>query len=156
MATVLEGSLLAEGLTVGVVVSRFNEFLTSRLVEGARDAFVRHGGDERKLTVAWVPGSFEIPLVAKRLAASGKFDAVVALGCVIRGATDHFDYVVSEAAKGIAQASLETGVPVIFGIITAESLEHAIERAGTKQGNNGAKAMLAAIEMANLMKKIKG
>ena len=154
MAIKLEGDLLARDARIAVVVSRFNDFITARLVEGAVDAYARHGGDAEKLTIADVPGSVEIPVVALRLAKSGKFDALVCLGAIIRGATDHYDYVAAEAAKGIAQVGLSTGVPAIFGIITAETLEQAIERAGTKQGNNGAKAMLAAIEMVNLLKKL--
>jgi 6,7-dimethyl-8-ribityllumazine synthase len=154
MPTIYEGDLLAQDLRVGVVVSRFNDFLTSRLLDGAMDAFVRHGGAADGVTVAYVPGSVELPLVASRLAGSGRVQAVVCLGCVIRGATDHYDHVVQQAAKGISEVSLQTGVPVVFGVITADTLDHAIERAGTKQGNYGAKAMLSAIEMANLLKKL--
>ncbi len=154
MAVKLEGDLLARDLKIAVIVSRFNDFLTGKLLEGATDALVRHGGDEKKLTVAYVPGSFEIPTVAMQVAKSGKFDAVVCLGCVIRGATDHYDYVVQNATRGIGEIGVQTGVPTIFGIITADNLEQAIERAGTKQGNNGAKAMMAAVEMVNLMRKV--
>ena len=150
----LEGDLLAGAARVGIAVSRFNEFITRHLVDAAVDAYVRHGGDVRKLTVAYVPGSFELPAVAKKMVETGKFDAVVCLGCVIRGATDHYDYVATEAAKGIGQVGLTTGVPTIFGIITADTLEQAIERAGSKQGNQGAKAMLTAIEMINLYKQL--
>jgi 6,7-dimethyl-8-ribityllumazine synthase len=150
----IEGNLLAAELKLAIVVSRFNSFLTDRLVEGALDAINRQGGSTESLTLAYTPGSFELPLVAKRLAESGQVDAVVCLGCVIRGATGHYDHVANEAAKGIAQASLETGVPIVFGVITADTLEQAIERAGTKQGNAGAKAALSAIEMANLIKQL--
>lgn len=150
----IEGNLLAAELKLAIVVSRFNSFLTDRLVEGALDAINRQGGQTDTLTLAYTPGSFELPLVAKRLADSGKMDAVICLGCVIRGATGHYDHVANEAAKGIAQASLETGVPIVFGVITADTLEQAIERAGTKQGNAGAKAALSAIEMANLLRQL--
>ena len=131
----LEGKLLAEGQRIGVVAARFNEFITAKLVGGAKDAFVRHGGDENKLDLAWVPGAFEIPLVAKKMVESGKYDAVVCLGAVIRGATPHFDMVANEATKGVAHVGLQTGVPVIFGILTTDSIEQAVERAGTKAGN---------------------
>ena len=145
----LEGKLLAEGQRIGVVAARFNEFITAKLVGGAKDAFVRHGGDENKLDLAWVPGAFEIPLVAKKMVESGKYDAVVCLGAVIRGATPHFDMVANEAHVG-----LQTGVPVIFGILTTDSIEQAVERAGTKAGNKGFDAMTTAIEMINLLKQI--
>ena len=151
----LEGDLLAGDARVGFVVSRFNDFITGHLVDGAVDAFVRHGGNAGNLTLAYVPGSFEAPAAAKKMAESGKYDAVVCLGCVIRGATDHYDYVATEAAKGIGQVNLATGVPTIFGIITADNLEQAIERAGSKQGNQGAKAILTAIEMINLYKQLR-
>lgn len=150
----LEGKLLAEGQRVGIVAARFNEFITSKLLGGAKDAFVRHGGDEKQLDVAWVPGAFEVPLVAKKMVESGKYDAVVCLGAVIRGATPHFDMVANEATKGIANVSLQTGVPVIFGILTTDSIEQAVERAGTKAGNKGFDAMTTAIEMVNLLKVI--
>ena len=150
----LEGKLLAEGQRIGVVAARFNEFITAKLVGGAKDAFVRHGGDENKLDLAWVPGAFEIPLVAKKMVESGKYDAVVCLGAVIRGATPHFDMVANEATKGVAQVGLQTGVPVIFGILTTDSIEQAVERAGTKAGNKGFDAMTTAIEMINLLKQI--
>lgn len=150
----LEGKLLAEGQKVGIVAARFNEFITSKLLGGAIDAFVRHGGDEAKVDVAWVPGAFEIPLVAKKMAASGRYDAVICLGAVIRGATPHFDMVANEATKGVAQVGLQTGVPVIFGILTTDSIEQAVERAGTKAGNKGFEAMTTAIEMVNLLKTI--
>ena len=150
----LEGKLLAEGQKVGIVAARFNEFITSKLLGGAVDAFVRHGGDEAGLDVAWVPGAFEVPLIAKKMAASGKYDAVICLGAVIRGATPHFDMVANEATKGVAQVGLQTGVPVIFGILTTDSIEQAVERAGTKAGNKGFEAMTTAIEMINLLKTI--
>jgi 6,7-dimethyl-8-ribityllumazine synthase len=136
------------------VVSRFNEFITSKLLGGALDAIVRHGGDLAAVDTAWVPGSFELPLVVKKMAASGRYDAVIALGAVIRGATSHHEYVAGKSAKGIAQAQMETGVPCIYGVLTAETLEHAIERAGTKMPNRGFEAAVAAIEMADLMRKL--
>ena len=150
----LEGKLLAEGQRIGIVAARFNEFITSKLLGGAVDAFVRHGGEDGKIDVAWVPGAFEVPLVAKKMAESGKYDAVVCLGAVIRGATPHFDMVANEATKGIANVSLQTEVPVIFGILTTDSIEQAVERAGTKAGNKGFGAMTTAIEMVNLLKTI--
>lgn len=150
----LEGKLLAEGQRIGIVAARFNEFITSKLLEGAVDAFVRHGGEDGKIDVAWVPGAFEVPLVAKKMAETGKYDAVVCLGAVIRGATPHFDMVANEATKGIANVSLQTEVPVIFGILTTDSIEQAVERAGTKAGNKGFDAMTTAIEMVNLLKTI--
>lgn len=149
---VYEGNLIGSGLKVGIVVSRFNELLSSRLLGGAKDALGRHGVEEADVDVAWVPGAFEIPLVAKRMASSGRYAAVIALGVVIRGATPHFEYVSAEVSKGIAAASLETGVPISFGVVTADSIEQAVERAGTKQGNKGWDAATAAIEMANLLK----
>jgi len=149
-----EGMLLGEGLRFGLVVSRFNEFITSRLLEGARDALSRHGVREEDIEIAWTPGSFEIPLVAKKLAKTGKYDAVVCLGTVIRGGTPHFDYIAAEVSKGIATVGLDVGIPLIFGIITADTLEQAIERAGTKMGNAGFNAAMNAIEMANLLKQI--
>lgn len=154
MPKIIEGNLIAQNLKLGIVISRFNSFITDRLLEGAIDAVARHGGNTDDITIAYVTGSYELPLTAKKMAASGKYDAVVCLGCVIRGATGHYDYVANEAAKGIAQASMETGLPIIFGVITAENLEQAIERAGTKQGNAGAKAALSAIEMSNLLKNL--
>lgn len=150
----LEGKLLAEGQRIGIVAARFNEFITSKLLGGAIDAFVRHGGEENRLDVAWVPGVFEVPLVAKKMAASGKYDAVVCLGAVIRGATPHFDMVANEATKGIANVGLQAEIPVIFGILTTDSIEQAVERAGTKAGNKGFDAMTTAIEMVNLLKVI--
>lgn len=154
MAKVFEGNLVGTGLKIGIVVSRFNEFITSKLLSGAEDALVRHGVQQDDIEVAWVPGAFEIPLIAKKMAESRRYDAVLALGAVIRGATAHFDYVSSEATKGVAQASLQTEVPVIFGILTTDTIEQAIERAGTKAGNKGSEAAVSAIEMANLLKQI--
>jgi 6,7-dimethyl-8-ribityllumazine synthase len=154
MKKVYQGALLAQGLKFALVVSRFNEFISSRLLDGAQDALLRHGAKEDDIEMAWTPGSFEIPLIAQKMAESKKYDAVICLGAVIRGGTPHFDYVAAEASKGIAKVSLDTGVPVIFGIITADTLEQAIERAGVKEGNMGAKAAVGAIEMANLMKSM--
>jgi 6,7-dimethyl-8-ribityllumazine synthase len=150
----IEGKLLAEGQKIGIVTARFNDFITSKLLEGATDAFVRHGGDPETLDVVRVPGAFEIPLAAKKMAESGKYDAVLCLGAVIRGATPHFDMVANEATKGVANVSLNTGVPVIFGILTTDSIEQAVERAGTKSGNKGFDTMNTAIEMVNLMKQL--
>lgn len=150
--TTFEGHLVGSGLKVAVVTARFNELLSSRLLSGAQDAFVRHGVAADDIDVAWVPGAFEIPLVARKLAESGRYDAVVALGVVIRGGTPHFEYVASEVSKGIAKISLDTGVPVMFGVITADTIEQAVERAGTKAGNKGWEAAVGAIEMANLVK----
>jgi 6,7-dimethyl-8-ribityllumazine synthase len=147
-----EGTLEAGGLKFAIVISRYNDFITRRLMEGAHDAIARHGGSLDNVENYWVPGAFEIPLIAKKLAETGKYDAVVCLGAVIRGGTSHFDFVAGEAAKGIGQASLQTGVPVIFGILTTETIEQAIERAGVKLSNRGAEAALSAIEMANLLK----
>ena len=155
MARMVEGNLTAKGFAFGIVASRFNEFITARLLDGALDALRRHGADEDKITVVRVPGSFEIPLVAKRMAASRQYDAVVCLGTVIRGATPHFDYIASEVAKGVAMAGLETGVPIAFGVLTTDSIEQAVERAGTKAGNKGFDAACAAIEMANLLRELK-
>jgi len=152
MGQQFEGHLVGTGLKVGIVVGRFNDFITSKLHGGAIDAFKRHGVSEDDIDVAWVPGAFEIPMIAKRMADTGKYDAVITLGTVIRGSTPHFDYVCSEAAKGVSQASMQTGVPVIFGVITTETIEQAIERAGTKAGNKGWEAATAALEMANLNK----
>ncbi len=145
---------MAEGQRIGIVAARFNEFITSKLLGGAKDAFVRHGGDESGLDIAWVPGAFEIPLVAKKMAESGKYDAVVCLGAVIRGATPHFDMVANESTKGVASVGLQTGIPVVFGVLTTDSIEQAVERAGTKAGNKGFEAMTTAIEMVNLLKQI--
>ncbi len=152
MVKTLEGVLNAKGIRFGIVVSRFNEFFSTKLLDGAVDCLQRHGAEEKNITVAWVPGGFEIPLVARRMAASGKFDAVIALGALIRGNTPHFEYIASEVAKGLAASGLETGVPVLFGVITTDTVEQAIERSGTKAGNKGFDAAQAAIEMANLYK----
>lgn len=149
----LEGKLTAEGLKFGIVVSRFNEFFTSRLLSGALDALQRHGADLEAVEVVWVPGAFEIPLTAQKMARRG-YDAIICLGAVIRGATPHFEYVAAEVTKGIAQVALASGLPIIYGIITADNLEQAIERAGTKAGNKGFEAAVAAIEMANLFKEL--
>jgi 6,7-dimethyl-8-ribityllumazine synthase len=146
----IEGKLVAEGLKFAVVISRFNELLSARLLEGALDCLTRHGVSEEAVTVTWTPGAFEIPLVAKKLAAQGDVDAIICLGVVIRGGTPHFDYIASEVSKGVAKVSLDEGLPIIFGVITADTIEQAIERAGTKVGNKGWQAALAAIEMANL------
>ena len=154
MPKVIEGQLDATGLRFGIVVSRFNDFITGRLLEGALDALRRNGAEDEKVTVVWVPGSFELPMAAKKMAESGSYDAVIALGAVIRGATQHCQYVASEAAKGIAQAALATGVPVIFGVITPDTLEQAIERAGARLANRGFEAAMSAIEMANLMRNL--
>ena len=151
---VLEGKLLAEGQKIAIVAGRFNEIITNKLLGGAIDAFKRHGGDEKNIDVAWVPGAFEIPLVAKKMAASKKYDAVVCLGAVIRGATPHFDMVASVATKGIAQVGFQTEVPIIFGVLTTDSIEQAVERAGSKAGNKGYDAVTTAIEMVNLLKQI--
>ncbi|MBJ7883744.1 6,7-dimethyl-8-ribityllumazine synthase [Bacillaceae bacterium HSR45] len=148
-----EGKLVGKDLKVAIVVSRFNDFITGRLLEGAKDTFIRHDVDENNIDVAYVPGAFEIPMVARKLAQTGKFDAVVTLGCVIRGATSHYDYVCNEVAKGVSKANESTDVPVIFGILTTESIEQAVERAGTKAGNKGSEAAVSAIEMANLLKQ---
>src|SRR4030043_705584 len=154
MAKNYEGMLLGKGLKFGVVVSRFNEIITARLLDGAKDAFLRHGVSEQDIDVAWTPGSLEIPLVAKRLVESGKYNAVVCLGAVIRGGTPHFEYLASEMSRGISRVSLDSGVPIIQGIITADTLEQAIDRAGAKEGNRGFMAASSAIEMANLLKSI--
>lgn len=149
---VLEGKVVApEGMKVGIVASRFNEFITNKLLNGAVDGLVRHGVDESNITAAWIPGAFEIPVVAQKMARSGKYDAVICVGAVIRGSTTHYDYVCNEVSKGIAHVSLETGIPVMFGVVTTENIEQAIERAGTKAGNKGYDCALSAIEMVNLM-----
>jgi len=150
--TTFEGDLIGSGLKMGIAVSRFNELLSHRLLSGAMDALGRHGVSEGDIDVAWVPGAFEIPLIAQKLAESGRYDAVIALGVIIRGGTPHFQYVSSEVSKGVAKASLDTGVPVAFGVITADTIEQAVERAGTKVGNKGWDAANSAIEMANLLK----
>lgn len=154
MSNLYEGSLMGKGLKFAVIVSRFNEFITKKLLDGAQDALVRHGVTVGDIDIAWVPGSFEIPLVAKKLAETKKYDAVICLGAVIRGATPHFDYLAAEVSKGIARVNLDTGVPVSFGVITADTLEQAIERAGTKAGNKGFASAVDAIEMANLLKSL--
>ena len=155
MTKILEGQLVANGKKFGIVASRFNDFITKKLLEGCIDALLRHGAKDSELEVAWVPGAFEVPLVAKKMANSKKYDAVICLGTVIRGETPHFDYVASEVAKGIAHVSLDSNIPTIFGIVTAENIEQAIERAGTKDGNKGKDAAVTAIEMVNLLTQIK-
>ncbi len=147
-----EGHLIASGLKFAIVIARFNEFISTRLLDGALDALKRHDADMDALDVAWVPGSFEIPLAASRLASSGRYDAIICLGAVIRGSTPHFDYVAAEVSKGVARVSLDKGVPIAFGIITADTIEQAVERAGAKQGNKGWQAALTAVEMGNLLK----
>jgi 6,7-dimethyl-8-ribityllumazine synthase len=154
MGKIYEGNLLGKGLKIGVVVSRFNEFFSQKLLEGAKDAMLRHGVLENDIDVAWTPGSFEIPLIAQKMAGSKKYNAVICLGAVIRGGTPHFEYIAAEVAKGIAKVGLDTGVPVIFGVITTDTLEQAVERSGTKAGNKGFDAAVSAIEMANLVKAI--
>ncbi|WP_174615906.1 6,7-dimethyl-8-ribityllumazine synthase [Virgibacillus ihumii] len=154
MGKTFEGNLVGTDLKIGVVVARFNDFITNRLLDGATGTLKRHGVKEENIDVAWVPGAFEIPLIAQKMANSGNYDAVITLGTVIRGSTPHFDYVCNEAAKGVSNASMQSGKPVIFGIITTETIEQAIERAGTKAGNKGADAAVAAIETANLSKQI--
>ena len=150
---VFEGNLISKGIKVGIVAARFNEFIVSKLLSGCEDGLLRHGVQPQDISVAWVPGAFEIPLIASKMAKSGKYDAVIALGAVIRGATPHFDYVCAEAAKGVAQASMGSGVPVAFGILTTENIQQAVERAGTKSGNKGYDAAMSAIEMANLFRQ---
>ena len=154
MAKHYEGMLVGKGLKFAVVVSRFNELITNRLLEGARDALLRHGVDEKDIDIAWTPGCFEIPLIAKRLAQSGKYNSVICLGAVIRGGTPHFQYIASEVHRGIGKISLDTGLPIIQGIITADTLEQAVQRAGAKEGNKGFLAAVSAIEMANLLRVI--
>ena len=154
MANILEGNLTAEGLKFGIVVARFNEFITTKLLGGALDTLHRHGAKDEDIDAAWVPGAFEIPLAAKKMAESGKYDAVICLGAVIRCSTSHYDYVCNEVSKGVAQVGMSTGVPTIFGVVTTENIEQAIERAGTKAGNKGADGAMAAMEMANLLKNI--
>ena len=153
--TVVEGNLTAGGLSFGIVVSRWNDFITRALLEGALDAIRRHGGDGEQVTVVWVPGSFEIPVAVKAMAQSGRYDALIALGCVIRGATSHYDHIASAVTSGISQLALETGIPVAFGVLTVESIEQGIERAGSKAGNKGAEAAQVAMEMANLLQALK-
>lgn len=154
MPKVLEGRLVSTGKQYGIVVSRFNEFISAKLLAGALDALTRHGVKDDEITVAWTPGSYEIPLVAKKMAESGQFHAIIALGAVIRGGTPHFEYIAAEAAKGVATVGLETGVPVIFGILTTDTIEQAVERAGTKAGNKGFDAAVSAIEMVNLLSQL--
>ena len=150
----IEGKLIANGMKFGIVAARFNEFIVSKLIGGAEDALLRHGAKEDDITLAWVPGAFEIPTAAKQMAQSGKYDAIICLGAVIRGATSHYDYVCNEVSKGIAHVSLETGIPVMFGVVTTENIEQAVERAGTKAGNKGYDVAVSAIEMVDLMKKL--
>ncbi|HEX9592028.1 MAG TPA: 6,7-dimethyl-8-ribityllumazine synthase [bacterium] len=154
MPNILAGQVIAAGIRVAIVAARFNEFITSKLVAGAVDTLVRHGADDQAIDIAWVPGAFEIPLLAQRLAASGKYDAVICLGAVIRGATPHFDYVAGEVAKGVGQVGLAAGLPVIFGVLTTDTIEQAIERAGSKAGNKGCDAAMAAMEMVSLLKAL--
>ena len=149
---VFEGKLVSEGLRVGIVCARFNEFITAKLLDGALDGLKRHGVEDADISVAWVPGAFEIPLAAQKMAGSGHYDAVICLGAVIRGSTSHYDYVCSEVSKGVAQTALATGVPVLFGVLTTETIEQAVERAGTKAGNKGFACAESAIEMANLLR----
>ncbi|MBN1354565.1 MAG: 6,7-dimethyl-8-ribityllumazine synthase [Candidatus Omnitrophica bacterium] len=155
MTKVVKGELIAKGLKFGIVVSRFNEFISSKLYDGAKEALLQHGASENDISAYWVPGSFEMPPVALRLAKSGKYDAVICLGAVIRGESPHFDYISSEVAKGVAHVAMSSETPCIFGVITADNLEQAIDRAGTKSGNKGRDAAVSAIEMANLYKKVK-
>ena len=152
----LEGNLVSKNIRVGIVAARFNEFITSKLLGGAKDGLLRHDVRDEDIDVAWVPGAFEIPLIASKMAKSGKYDAVICLGAVIRGATSHYDYVCNEVSKGIATVSLESGIPVLFGVLTTENIEQAIERAGTKAGNKGYDCALSAIEMVNLIREIEG
>lgn len=151
-----EGKLVSEHIKVGIVASRFNEFITSKLMEGAMDGLIRHNVAEEDISVAWVPGAFEIPLIASKMAKCGRYDAVICLGAVIHGATSHYDYVCNEVSKGIAAVSLETGVPVLFGVLTTETIEQAVERAGTKAGNKGYDCAVGAIEMVNLIRELEG
>lgn len=150
---ILEGNVVGSGIRVGMVAARFNEFIVSKLVSGAEDALVRHGVDSDSITLAWVPGAYEIPIIAKKMAESGRYDAVICLGAVIKGSTSHYDLVCNEVSKGIAAVGLETGVPVLFGVITTDNIEQAIERAGTKAGNKGYDVACSAIEMVNLIKE---
>ncbi|MCI8703551.1 MAG: 6,7-dimethyl-8-ribityllumazine synthase [Anaerotignum sp.] len=150
----IEGNLVAKDMKFGIVAARFNEFIVSKLISGAEDALLRHGADSDNITLAWVPGAFEIPFAAKQMAHSGKYDAVICLGTVIRGSTSHYDYVCNEVSKGVASIGLESGVPVLFGVLTTENIEQAIERAGTKAGNKGYDSAMAAIEMVDLQRKL--
>lgn len=154
MVKMLEGKLQAQGMRFACVVGRFNDFISSKLLEGAIDVLKRHGAEEENITVAWVPGAFEIPLMAGKMASSGNYDAVLTLGAVIRGSTPHFDYVAAEVSKGVASVGLESGVPVIFGVLTTDTIEQAIERAGTKAGNKGADSAMAAMEMVDLLRQV--
>ncbi|MCR5837366.1 MAG: 6,7-dimethyl-8-ribityllumazine synthase [Lachnospiraceae bacterium] len=151
---VLEGNVVASDIKVGIVAARFNEFIVSKLIGGAKDALIRHGLSDEDIDLAWVPGAFEIPMIAKKMAQSGKYDAIVCVGAVIKGSTSHYDFVCAEVSKGIAQVGMETGVPTMFGVITTDNIEQAIERAGTKAGNKGYDAACGAIEMVNLIKSI--
>lgn len=151
---VLEGNVIGQGMKIGIVAARFNEFIVSKLLSGAVDGLVRHGVEEDDITAAWVPGAFEIPLMAEKMAQSGKYDAIICVGTVIRGSTSHYDYVCNEVSKGIAQVGLKSGIPVLFGVVTTENIEQAIERAGTKAGNKGYDCALSAIEMVNLMRQM--
>ena len=155
MGKVIEGNMIARGKKFAIIASRFNEFLTKELIAGCTDTLVRHGAEEKDILTSWVPGAFEIPLVAQKLAKAKDFDAVICLGTIIRGATPHFDYIAAEVAKGVSKVSLDTGVPVIFGVITADTIEQAVERAGTKDGNKGRDAAATAIEMVNLLTQLK-
>ncbi len=154
MVNVIEGQLIAKGMRFAIIASRFNEFISSKLMEGAIDALVRHDAAKEDITVLWVPGAFEMPVVAKKLAVSGNYDAIICVGAVIRGATSHFDYVASEVSKGIASVSLDTGVPISFGVLTTDNIEQAIERAGSKAGNKGFESAMAAVEMVSLFKEL--
>lgn len=151
---VVEGNVIGTGLKIGILASRFNEFIVSKLIAGAEDALVRHGVDTEDIELVWVPGAFEIPIAAKKMAQSGKYDAVICLGAVIKGATSHYDYVCAEVSKGVAAVGLDTGVPTIFGVLTTDNIEQAVERAGTKAGNKGYDVAVSAIEMANLLKQM--
>ncbi|MGI6008213.1 MAG: 6,7-dimethyl-8-ribityllumazine synthase [Ruminococcus sp.] len=151
---VMEGKVIGQDMKIGIVAARFNEFIVSKLLSGAVDGLVRHGVNEEDITAAWVPGAFEIPLMAEKMAQSGKYDAIICVGAVIRGATSHYDYVCNEVSKGIAQVGLQSGIPVLFGVVTTENIEQAIERAGTKAGNKGYDCALSAIEMVNLMRQV--
>ncbi len=155
MAKTIEGNLIAKGKKFAIIASRFNDFVTKELVSGCLDTLIRHGADSADLSITWVPGAFEVPLIAQRLAKSKSYDALICLGTIIRGSTPHFEYIASEVAKGVAKVSLDSGLPVIFGVITADTIEQAVERAGTKEGNKGRDAALSAIEMANLLIQIK-
>ncbi|HOK08359.1 MAG TPA: 6,7-dimethyl-8-ribityllumazine synthase [Candidatus Hydrogenedens sp.] len=154
MPKIIQGNLIPKNKKFGIVASRFNEFIVQKLLDGALDVLKRHGISDEDITVVWVPGSFEIPVITKKMAQIGKFDAIIALGCVIRGGTPHFEYIAAETTKGIGQVSLDTGIPVIFGVLTTDSIEQAIERAGTKAGNKGAHSALAALEMVSLMEQL--